>query len=344
MSESQQALTPETIPYGKPPGFGKAGIAIFILLAVCIAGFGYGYFQLSQVNSSLARMVSELKQQLSANQAELGNIQQSLQTVAKTADTTAQQEQSMATWMSTQQGDRSKWDVSEAQYLTKLAQHHLELTRDMQTAEILLQHAQEILDKTPDSNVAPIRQALADNLNTLRAQPEINGEKLYLQMASIYNQLDSLPMPATPLQYVPEANTDLKADGQLPWWKLTWQKSMEALKKVVLIRYNDGSHTPLVLPEAKMFLYQNMHAQLEAAMLAVLNRNSTVYQTSLDHVITWIQKYFVQDAPLTINVLGQLQALRSVNLQPPAVNLPATLQLFDQYLAQSSQPKPAVTP
>jgi uroporphyrin-3 C-methyltransferase len=163
-------------------------------------------------------------------------------------------------------------------------------------------------------------------------------------MASIYNQLDSLPLPETPLQDTKETQGSQKDYSDAPWWKMQWHKSMDALKKVVLVRYNDSNEMPLILPEAKMFLYQNMHTQMEAAMLGVLNRNATVYQTSLEHVTMWIKKYFVQDAPLTINILGQLQTLQGVNLQPPIVNIAATLQLFDQYLAQNTQTRPTVTP
>jgi uroporphyrin-3 C-methyltransferase len=346
MSESQQQITNETlVPYIKSNGMSKTGIVMLTLLGASLAGaIAFGYFQLSQVNTTLSSVVTDLKQQLTQNQRELTNIQESLQTVKKTAGDSAQQEQAMATWIATQQGDRSKWDVTEAQYLTKLAEHHLSLTHDQATAAILLQHAQEILQKVTDSSIDPIRSSLAENLASLQAQPELNGEKLYLQMASIYNQLDSLPMPETPLQYTKPTNANQKDDSDAPWWKLQWHKSMEALSKVVLVRYNDGTNMPLILPEAKSFLYQNLHSQLESAMLGVLNRNETVYQTSLEHVTTWIKKYFVQDAPLTINILNQLQALQSVNLQPPIVNMTATLQLFDQYLAQSLPVNPAVTP
>ncbi|HEX4045654.1 MAG TPA: uroporphyrinogen-III C-methyltransferase, partial [Gammaproteobacteria bacterium] len=86
-------------------------------------------------------------------------------------------------------------------------------------------------------------------------------------------------------------------------------------------------------PEEKMFLYQNLHAQMEGAMWAVLQHNTAIYQASLARAIVWITHYFDPAAAVSTTLLQQLQTLEKTNLQPATANLADTLQLFDQYFA-----------
>jgi uroporphyrin-3 C-methyltransferase len=315
---------------------------IAVLAFAAAAGAGvYGYLELSRVNTTLAHMVTQLHHQVAANQQTITALQESVTGVKDNSALSAEQQKLMAEWVAAQQGDLNKWHVSEAQYLTRLAGHQLELTRDAASAEILLQHASEILQKINNPAVEPVRQALAENISSLQSQPQVNTEQLYLQMATIYNLLDNLPLPSTPLQNTEDPNQQEKHYGDAPWWKVTWHKSMDALKKIVIVRYDGSKDMPLILPEEKMFLYQNLHAQMEEAMLSVLNHNPAAYQASLQHAIDWVQKYFVQDAEVTTKVLTELKTLQAINLQPPTVNIAATMQAFDQYLAQNEQPQPA---
>lgn len=332
--------TPEEI-VSKKSRFGNL-IAVIACSVVVGAGV-YGYLELSRVNTTLAHMVTSLHHQVSANQQTMAALQESVVGVKDNSALSLEQQKLMANWVAAQQGDLNKWHIAEAQYLTKLAGHQLELTRDTGAAAILLQHASEILQKIENPEVQPIRQALADNISSLQSQPQVNTEQLYLQMAAIYNLLDNLPLPSTPLQAAENTSQKPANYGDAPWWKIQWRKSMDALKKVVIVRYDGSNDMPLILPEEKMFLYQNLHAQMEEAMLSVLNRNPAAYQASLGHAIAWVQKYFVQDAEVTTKVLTELQTLQAINLQPPTVDIAATLQAFDQYLAQNEQPQPAVT-
>src|SRR5438045_770691 len=96
----------------------------------------------------------------------------------------------------------------------------------------------------------------------------------------------------------------------------------------------DSGQLPLILPDEKIFLYQNLHAQLENAMWAVLQQNADIYQSSLKRASAWVQLYFAQDAAQTKIMLQNLEELQKINIQPTSINLAATLQLFDQYFIQ----------
>jgi uncharacterized protein HemX len=94
---------------------------------------------------------------------------------------------------------------------------------------------------------------------------------------------------------------------------------------------------PLVMPEERGFLYQNLHAEMQNAMWAVLHHNGAVYQASLAHINSWIKQYFVQQAPATISMLQSLVALQAINIQPQTTNMTALVQQFDGYFGRNAK-------
>lgn len=334
MSEKDEVSTPE-VKQAKSSILGSIMIFIgMVALAVFAGAFAYGYFELSKVNTSLARMVNDLKEQVNQQQNRLTAVQESVQTHAAN-----QPAEAVAA-----QADLNKFYVMEAQSLTKIAGNHLNVTRDAGMAYVVLQHAQQVLQQVSSPAVDPIRQALAANLVTLNGAQQVNFDQLYGQLTQIYNSIDQLQLPSTPLTQTATVNDTAKNYGDAPWWKRQWHKTMDMLRKIVIVRYNDGSDMPLVLPEEKMFLYQNLHAQMEVAMLGLMNRNQAAYSGGLEQARVWVQHYFQQDEPLTREIVSQLQMLQAINIVPPQVDLNTTLQLFDQYLAQThTTEQPAVT-
>ena len=335
MSDKEEVTTEEPKQKPKHSSFGRVGIFIIMLALIGFAGaFCYGYFELSKVNMSLARMVTDLKQQVTETQKNLTTLQESAANSPQPAMDVAAVEHK----------DLNRAYIIEAQSLTRLAANHLSVARDPSTAFVILNYAQEVLQRVPNPALDPLRQALATDVASLNSAQQVNVDQIYSQLTALSYQLDKLPLPPTPLQYNAEEDIRQKDYSAAPWWKMQWHKTMDALRKIVIVRYNGGNDMPLILPEQKIFLYQNLHSQLEVVMLGLLNRNDGIYYAGLARLRTWVEKYFKQDAPETRQALNEIQALLATNIVPPPVNLAATLQMFDQYLAQNdSQTHPAVT-
>ena len=338
---TDQNIDEEKTAEGRRANWANVGI-LFSTLAIIIfvSAFGYGYFQLAKINVSLAHMISDLQKQTAGTQDDISAVQKSVDDLKlaaqKSQELSAQQEQLVSEWRAAQKGDLNKWHVAEAQYLVKLANDQVQFTHNLAMAMTLLQRADQVLENLQDPDLLEIRKSLATAIADLQALPQINVTNLYLRLTGLNNQLDQLPLPINPLK-ADSAQEPMAAKPELPWWKAGLDRSWHALKQVVVVRYNGSNTLPLVLPEEKMFLYQNLHAQLEDAMWAVLYRDAAVYQASLERALNWTQHYFVQDASETKAMLQNLQELKQMTVEPPVVNFSAMLQLFDTYLA----PKPA---
>lgn len=319
--------------------------SLFLFMLVIIAGIaGAGYLQFATVNRPLTQQIVDLREKAEADQTTINTLQQSVATLEQSAQRTQtlsdKQEQVMAEWQSAQKGNLDKWYVAEAQYLVKLADEQLSFNQNMSSALTLLQRADQILQNVQDTRLADLRKSLTADITRLQAAPQLDTNALYTQLTMVSQQLTQLPLPATPLkQEAQPAPTTAPADES--WWQTGLTRTWHALRQLIVIHYNGANALPLVLPEEKPFLYQNLQAQLETAKWAVLHRNAVVYQTSLAQAMVWVRQYFVQTAPTTQAVLQQLEALHRVAIQAPETNLSTTLHYFESYLAQPAASQPA---
>ncbi len=320
----EQPITEEKKPTSSPLSGVKIALftaMLFILLAFIAIGFIYSKLMpcISDVQNQLARTADAI----TLLKSSLTDVQQKQQ---QNSDDT---KQLRAEWNVMQKNDVSKWHLAEAQYLVRLANDRLQFAHNVTLALVLLKRADQVLATDNTANILEIRKALAADMARISALPTINVTSLYLQLVSLNAALDQLPLPTQPLK--PEnSSTPIVNTANLPWWQAAWQHTLAALSKIVVVRYNQTTTLPLVMPDEKMFLYQNVHAQIENASWALLHRNHIVYQASLQRALTWIQQYFAPDAAETKRVLQQLQALLSVNILPPTVDITATQVLIDQ--------------
>ena len=316
----------------------------FLMLALIVIGCGC-YFYYQHVNSSFTRLLSVAANQATVNQQQLDELQKSV-TALQQADQQSQayaakQQQMINEWEAAQKGDLEKWYVAEAEYLVKLANDHVQFTHDVTLAMTLLQRADQILGNLQDTRLLEIRKSIATNLAALQASQPIDTTKVYVQLAALNNLIDTLPLPANPLpSNPPQTTTTTASDPAATWWQKGLNHTWQALSKIVIVRNTSQNSLPLVLPEEKIFLYQNLHAQMENAMWGVLHHNAAVYQLSLMRASAWIQKYFAPESPMLKSTLQQLQPLQLLNLQIPMVNIGATTQLFDHYFAQNKAVAP----
>lgn len=304
-----------------------------MLILVCVLGFGV--YRLVRINMHLAQRMTRVENNSTRLQQDMLNATANLnsfrESLEKVQALSAQQEALIQDWQAAQKGDLNKWHIAEAQYLVKLANETMQYMQNTNLSLNLLQASAQILNRIDDANLLNVKKALATDIANLQAQPNTNTTDLYLKLHAIDQQFDQLPLPASPL--MPTQTVQTKIDPNLSWWRSSWEHTWQALSKIVIVRYNNSSQLPLVLPDEKMFLYQNLHAQMENALWAVLRHNTPIYSASMTRMISWVQKYFVQDAPATQSILNQLKTLSELTVQLPNIDFAKTLAAFDAYFA-----------
>ncbi|HLB41486.1 MAG TPA: uroporphyrinogen-III C-methyltransferase [Gammaproteobacteria bacterium] len=312
----------------------------FSTLAVIITIFAasYGYTQLAVMTATLAKVISSVENELTQTQDNFVTLHQSVgdltAVIKKSQELANKQEKILAAWQAAQEGNLDKWYIAEAQYLVRLANDYAQLPASP-IVITLLQRAEQALQPVKDNRVVTIQRSLASDISSLQNTPPISVHALYLQLSTLDKQLNQLPLPI--MQFKPESTSS--SDGtktNVTWWQKGLDRSWQMLKQIVVVHYNGSNTLPLVIPDEKIFLYQNLHAQIENAMWGLLHQDVTVYQTSMQRAIDWIRQYFVQDAEVTQNMLQNLQTLQKINIQPSLTNFSTTLQLFDGYFTEGT--------
>lgn len=137
---------------------------------------------------------------------------------------------------------------------------------------------------------------------------EINqdDEKLVLTIDAAWQQINSLSM--VPLQTMAAATTTIVTE---PLLQVFWASVVKALKDIVIIRRQATG--PIPTQEQVVSIRFEIQAKLLLAQLAVMQKQSKIYQACLAQVIDLVTKYFVRN-DAAANVLRILQELQQTEL------------------------------
>lgn len=313
----------------------KKSCAIFIflwlILMLLIAAGGYGYFYLWQKNQGLTQLVAALSAQNNQNKSTLDQLSSAMlnlsQSFTKAQNLSSEQERLLNEWQTGQKNNAEKWRAGVAYSLTKMASYQLEFNHDITTTLNMLKAADSELQTLKDPNLVEVRTALANDIAQLQAITPIDITGTFARLVALQNQFKQLPLQDFPLQNKEAAPAIAQT---LPWWKSGLLRTWESLKQTIVIRDLRETKLPLITPDEKLYLYQNLSAQIDNAIWGLLHNNPTTYQLSLSLTLAWVNEYFQNNAQATLAAISTIQELQKINVAPPTVTLSA-LPIFERY-------------
>ena len=187
-----------------------------------------------------------------------------------------------------------------------------------------------------DVSLDGVRQSLASNITQIKALPLIDDTSLYLRLTALNAQWQLLPLATEQIKTDKPTTDTVRVSKASSWWREGLAHTWQALRQIVVVRYNASTTLPLALPEDKNLLYQSFRAQTENAIWGLLHRNNVIYQTSLAIIMTWTKQYYVQTDSTTSAAIESIRTLQQVNVQPTTIDLASTLQLINRYFSQKT--------
>jgi uroporphyrin-3 C-methyltransferase len=224
---------------------------------------------------------------------------------------------------------RNDWLLAEAEYLMRLANQRLTLEQDLNSAEAMLTNADKIIAEINDPGLTEIRQALASEILSLQQVNHLDYQGLFLKLDALIASLDKLQQSSfirkdTPEQ--PPENTEVVTEQQNKFMAI-WSNIWKDLKQAVLIRRLDKPIEPLLAPEQDYYLKQNLRLMLEQASLALIDKNTLIYQSSLNKAAAWIDLYFTQDDPQTAVLKRTVTEMSSLKIDQELPDISISLRL-----------------
>lgn len=334
---------------------GGAGIAsvlavLALLIAVGTAAGGYYLWTQQQADSGLrqqalqamAAQAAGLKQDL---QASLTEQNQQLE-VRLQAEQSARAELAKALeQLHTELGrDRNAWALAEVRYYLRLANTRLLLLGDVASALRAMELADARVTALASPALHKLRALLSEEIAALKAVPGVDIEGASLSLIALAKQVEALPTIMPTRSEKEAVQTGAKAAADIKDWRAHAAAIWAEMKTLVTIRRTDRPIDALLAPEQMVFLRHNLRLKLEAARLALLQKDTAVYQASLAEVSEWVVAYFNAESAPVKALLEQINKLATLELQPALPDISASLVELERLEAKASGKQGEPTP
>jgi uncharacterized protein HemX len=327
-----------------------SGLFIAALLIIsAIAGYYLWQF-VNDTNDSITQNISDNKTKNASLSISLNETDKTLNNkIRSLISTQSELSNSVHELLSKSTHMRKDWLVSEAQYLVKLAATRLALEGDIDTAITALTNADSRLLEAGDPGLLLLRQEISNKLLVLKALPDLDISGMSIHISSVIQQIDTLPL-ITPdpdsfkqaRQTSNKTTTQNNEDGSPIDWKEVTTRVVTDITSLIRIRKHEQAIQPLISPEQRFFLVQNLKLQLEQARTALLHQQQDIFHERLAISTKWIKEYFDISKSATQSVITVLSNLNNKTLTHQTPDLSYALKMFGNYQAGIRLKKKAV--
>ncbi|MBL4851313.1 MAG: uroporphyrinogen-III C-methyltransferase [Gammaproteobacteria bacterium] len=339
-----EAITEAVVSNKKPDEKSTQGnslatlIALLALLIAFVAAGGTVWLwqQLQQskqafeqaVNTQNQSSQAQLDTRISAINDEftikLSENNKQLNTLATTVDTATSSTEHLAETLATLHSKlninpKTGWLIAEAKYLLSIANQQLQLGGNVSGSIVALRNADQRLRESGDPTLLNVRSIIADEITQLQSVQVIDVAGAALTLASMQSRVDELSLAGQSESITKITTTKIisplgqEAEESTAGWRNGLNTVWQAIKQLVVIRErgSDASN-PLLTPDQRALIYQNLRLKLESARLSLVQGDEATYKQSLEIAHDWLLEYFDNNAQRnavkdTLNELGQIE-------------------------------------
>jgi uroporphyrin-3 C-methyltransferase len=297
-----------------------------------IASVGSAVRTLQDSVASMQQNVRELSDQLAARDREIADLRRQLddrlQQIESLHGRLSAVEGNVASLQGISTGARDAWLLAEAEYYMQIANAQLQLAGNPQLARHALELADERILQLANPALTGVRRALSDELRALELMDKPDTAGVTLTLASLADQVDSLPLK---MEIDLADDTDASVDPDLTGTDRALASLRSAFSNVVSVRRTDEALKPLIAPEAQYFLRANLALQLQAARLAVLRGEETIFRQSLDDAAAWLREYYNTESDSVQSALETIAGIRGSVFSQSLPDISESLRLLRQF-------------
>lgn len=225
------------------------------------------------------------------------------------AKLTEAQSQQAALEQMYQELSRSKDErlLAEIEQTVALAAQQLQIAGNVPAALIALQGADARLAQANQAQFLPLRRALAQDIEHLRALPLVDVSGIALKLEGVIGNVDALHMayeqrPQPTAAIVPAASENVL-------WRSLLADLWREMRQLIRIERMDQPSPALLAPSNTFFLRENLKLRLLNARLALLQRDSRSFDLEVTQAKDWLARYFDARDPAVQSAQADLAAL-----------------------------------
>lgn len=333
---------------GAPKKSSFKGIFIFLLLAILgFAGY-WGWKQWQKVEAAEAKSsaIDEMQSQLESQKQRIQKLSDQQQQQATTSQSNKQELEQQVEGLQQQlivaqrkfqsvstdsEQQKKQWQLAEAEYLIRQAAQKVHYSDDVTSIVALLQAADQQVTLLADSNLLPLRRAIASDINQIRAIGSIDSDGILVKLDAIQELLPSLTLSSVKLDSLQTSTaTTAKDDTDSGAWGSFKKNMKDTFSDYYKIHHYDQAVKPFINPQQSELLQQNILLNLKTAQLATLRRQQTIYTNALLETKEWIEEFYKKDSR-SKTVINELQQLASASISLELPKQMASLQYIKQH-------------
>jgi uroporphyrin-3 C-methyltransferase len=207
--------------------------------------------------------------------------------------------------------------VAEVSQLLKLANNSALSSSDSRSAVKALQLADIQLKEMADPRYSLVRSKINEEIALLESIEQVDIESVTATLNSLADRIPSLklendvPVLGSVVVEVEDSAQGFKAELKEMWADIVNYNSVQRI---------DQAPKPLLVPEQRYFLNQNIQLQLAKAELGLVQNRAYIYLGSLDVANSWLTQYFDLSDSEVKQVLTQIEQLKAISM---ATELPS---------------------
>lgn len=356
--------------YVKGGGAGAGVYIICLILAAAIAGLGfYGHQQIEELKTAGAEVIhsrsglEEAQRSLSAAQSEISSLiaantqmqsqnrellsqneelRSKLASVAESAEATAQSIAAVHQRLDRYEArDPNEWRIAESYFNVSEAARQAVFGHNVKAAVWNLQQADNLLVNLQDDRIVDIRAAIAQDLSTLKALPEIDLTGISIKLEQLYRDTENLVVigASDPEKRAHAFDKNSEPSSDIMQWKENLISSAKEFSSrfVQVSRRGPDAVLDFLSPEQVLFLRENIRTRLLLARASLSGGVQQDYDDNLAEAVRLVEAYFDPESGAVKAFLTQLQELQNEHITPDIPRALESLRLFDK-LAQERLP------
>jgi uroporphyrin-3 C-methyltransferase len=237
-------------------------------------------------------------------------------------------ENSVAAMQGASAGARDTWLLAEAEYYMQIANAQLQLGNNPQLAMLALEMADERVVQMANPALTDVRRSLAEELAALEAMEKPDLEGATLTLASLARVVDSLPLRAPGGEARESGEAASEEQGAAA---RAWTSVKEAMSGLVKVTPPDEETRALLTPDAAHLIRSNLALQLQAARLALLRGEQSIFEQSLEDADALLAEYFDGDSAQVKSAQATIAEISDSMVAVAAPDISESLRLIRQF-------------
>ncbi len=237
----------------------------------------------------------------------------------------------------------TRWINAEAAYLMRLAEHKLTLEFNPQAALQLLRSVLVLLRDQLDPLAQTALQSLQQDIAALESLQFPDRLALAQRVTELAAVLETVSVTGTrQASYEQGLRATRDQTAAIETGQSWTAAAMDLLRSIFVWRQNEHNPLEFLASDQENLIKLQMRLLLDQARFAVIQADQQLFEDALQQVASVLQRYFMQESEVAIQLHDNVQALSVQSVQIDLPDLSATRALIEQLQGAAPDVSPAL--